>query len=447
MLATTLVENGLILTMDQDRRVIEGSVLIEGSEIKKVGDFDAESAERVIDAEGKIVMPGLVCTHTRPYRILLQAASLNNNGYSDYMQVLQNVEWPMDEELSADDTYAGTLAACLNFIKSGVTFISCVHSSQEDIGKSLDQVLSALEDSGLRGIIGFEATERHTRAQGARGMRENIRFLENLQKRDVAERKIEGMVPLGLSINVSDELLRHGNRVSNRFDVPMVIPSGKGKVDHYHNLEKFGKRTIERFRDLNILSSDTVLTHCLDLSEDEMSIIDRVGAKVSHDPIGDSLNSLGVAPVPAMRKLGISVGIGNDGYCFDGFRNLRYMHLLHKLNSGNRLTTSSMEALEMATREGAKLYGNEDKIGSVEPGKKADLVVVDSSNLPTPVTRKNAPKHIICAAGRSDVETVMVGGEILMKNGRIKTLDEKRVIEKSKQSAEKIWKSLKGLRR
>ena len=232
--------------MDQNRRVIDGSVLIKGGEIEKVGNIEEKKADNVIDAKGKVVMPGLVCTHARPYRILLRTAPLRLDDYSDYIQLLQNVLWPMDEELSSDSIYDASVAAFLEFIKTGVTFVSSIHSSQDNIGKSLDEVFSALDVSGLRGIIGFEASERHTRAQGARGMRENIRFLENLEKEGTGEARVGGMVSLALSSNVSDELLKHAKRVSERFDVPIVLPAGKGKVDYYHNLEEYGKTIVER---------------------------------------------------------------------------------------------------------------------------------------------------------------------------------------------------------
>lgn len=428
--------------MDRDRRVVKGSVLTEGNEIKKVGDVGDESAGEVIDAEGKIVIPGLVCAHVHPYRILLRGTSLKIEPPTDFIQTLQRVWWPLDEKLSNKDAYLGVLGSCLEFLKTGTTFFAGIHSSQGSIGKSLDYVASAIEKAGLRASIAFEASERHTRAEGARGMKENIRFLENRRKKGLGETRVGGMVSLGASFTASDELLRHGKRVANRFDVPIVISTAEGKVDLYHNLEKHGKRTIERLRDVGLLSSNTVLAHCIHVSDDELSIIERTGAKVAHNPIGDMLNAAGVAQVLKMKGMGIPVGLGNGGYIFDAFENIRSLYLIHKSVTSDPRAISPMEALEMATIRGAELYGMGNKIGSIEPGKQADIAVINPSTLLTPLRRRNVVDHIVNTVSGSDVETVMVGGELLMQDRNIKTLDEERVMKKSKGTAEKVWKNL-----
>ncbi len=447
-MSKVLIKNGLIVTMDSDRRIIEGSVSVDGDEIQEVGEVDDQDFDDVIDAEGKIVTPGLVSTHTRPYRVFLQSAPLSLNGISDYMQLLQRVWWPMDEKLSIDEVYLGTLAAGLQFIRTGVTFISAIHSSQESIGKSLDEVSNALEEVGLKGIIGFEASERHTRAEGARGMRENVRFLENLEKKRNSGDNIRGMVCLSSSINASNELLRHGNRVSESFDVPLTIPAGIGKTDLHYNLNEHGKRTLERFRDVGILSQNTILTNGFDLDREDLDIIEKSGAKLSYDPCGGLLNSLGVPPVSEMKERNIEAGIGNGGFCFDGFENLRHSYLIHGLSMDRPIPVTPMEILEMTTIKGAKLYGVEEEIGSIEPGKKADMVIIDpSSIIPTQINRSNVVDYLVKSAQGRDVETVLIDGKIVVKNGSIKTLDEKRVIDNSKETAKKIWKKLENLKR
>ncbi|KXB06634.1 hypothetical protein AKJ51_03320 [candidate division MSBL1 archaeon SCGC-AAA382A20] len=437
-----IIENGLIVTMDRDNRIIKGSVSIKDSEIVEIGEVEKGDFDKVIEAEGKIVMPGLVCAYTRPYKVLLKGASLKIEPPSDFTQILQRIWWPMDENLSNEDTYSATLATCVEFIKSGITFFGGSHSSQGSIGKSLDDVASAVEKSGLRAYIGFEASERNTHAEGARGMRENIRFLEKRNKKCLKEPRVRGMVCLSASFTSSDELLGHGKRVANRFDVPTVISAAEGAVDPYHNLKKFGKRTIERFRDVGFLSSNTVLSHCVHVNEDELSIIKKTGAKVAHSPMGDMLNALGVSPVLEMRDMGIPVGLGVDGSSYDGFENIRSFYLLHKLLKRDPRVISSFEALKMATIEGAKLYGVENKIGSIEPGKRADVIVLNPSRVPTPINQGNVLNHIVNTVLGNDVETVIVDGDIIMENRNIKTLDEKRAIERSKETAKKVWKDL-----
>lgn len=428
--------------MDRDLRIIEGSVLIEDSEIKEIGNIEERDVDKVIDAKNKIVMPGLVCAHARPYQILLRAAPLKVETPSDFIQKLQRISWPFDESLTNEDIRISTLACCAKLIKTGFTFFAAIHSSQESIGKSLDSVASAVEKAGLRAFIGFEASERNTRAEGARGMRENIRFLENIQKEGVRDLLIRGMVGVASSFTASDELLRHGKRIANRFDVPILMSAAESGVDPYHNLENFGKRTIERFRDVGILSSNTVLANCVHVSEDELSILERTGAKVAHNPMSNMADAVGVPPVLEMRDRDISVGLGNNGYILDGFENIRTLYLLHKVNSGDPRALPPEEALKMATIEGAKLYGINNKIGSIEPGKRADIIIINPEDLPTPLQRDNVIDHIVNSIRSRDVETTIVGGDIVMKNHNIKTLEEKRAMKKTKETAKKVWKKI-----
>lgn len=421
---------------------MKGSVLIEDSEIKKIGNIEERDVDKTIDAENKIVMPGLVCAYSRPYQILLQAAPLKVEPPSDFTQKLQRISRPFDESLTKEDVEISTSACCAKLIKTGVTFFAALHSSQGTIGKSLDSVASAVEKAGMRAFIGFEATERNTRAEGARGMEENIRFLENIQKKGVRDSFIRGMVGLAASFTASDELLRHGKRVANRFDVPILMSAAEGKVDPYHNLKNFGKRTIERFRDVGILSSNTVLANCIHVNKDELSILERSGAKVAHNPMSNMRDAVGISPVLEMRERGISVGLGNNGCNWDSFENVRTLHLLHKAISGDPRVLPPEEALKMATIEGAKLYGMNNKIGSIEPGKRADIIIINPNNLPTPLRRDNVMDHLVNSVRSRDVETVLVGGKTVMKNNNIKTLEEKRAMRKSKETAKKVWKKI-----
>lgn len=441
-LTDTLIKNGLILTMDRSRRVIEGSISIEDGDIKEVGNPREDEADSIIDAEGKIVMPGLVSAYARPYRTLLRAAPLEVESPTDFTQILQRIWWPLEEEISNEDSHVATMGSCLEFIKSGITFFAGIQSSQSSIGKSLDHVASAIEKSGLRAMIAFAASERHTRAEGARGMKENVRFLEKMKKKSPDETRVGGMSGLDLSITSSDELLRHGKRVANSFDVPIVISTAEGKVDLYHNLENYGKRTIERFRDVGLLSSNTILANCVHVNKDELSIIEKTGAKIAHNPKGNMINATGVAKIPNMKERGIPVGLGNDSCIFDGFENIRLLYMVHKAATQDPRTITPMEALETATIDGAKLYEMENQIGSIEPGKKADMIIINPSNLLTPLRRDNVANYLVESADSSDIETVMVGGDLLMKNRSVKTLNEKRIRRKSIEKSKEIWENL-----
>lgn len=440
ILKSLLIKDGLIVTMSDGNRVLNGDILIEGGDIEKIGRVDNSEADEVIDAEGKIVIPGLVCGFTRPCRVMVRGADLKVEPPSDLIQNYQRIRWPLDDEVSKKHISGLTQAACLLMLRTGTTFFAGLHSSQESIGKSLDEVASAIRKSGLRALLGFEASERHTHAEGARGMRENIRFLENIGGKSWDKTRVKGMVGLDAPFVASDELLRHGKRVADEFRVPILISVAKGQVDLYHNLENYGKSTLDRLWDLGVLSDRTVLSDCVHLTEKDISIMERTESSAVLNPMSNLDYGVGTADFKSMKREEISVGLGNDGYRFNAFENLRTFYLVQKAQGRNPPSLSPMQVLRMATIESAKAYGVDDRIGSIEVGKKADITIIDSSDFPTPVSRSNVADHILNTVCEKEVETVVVDGEIVMENRNIKTLEKESVMSKSRKIAKKIWK-------
>ncbi|MBS3815800.1 MAG: amidohydrolase family protein, partial [Hadesarchaea archaeon] len=365
---------------------------------------------------------------------------------SDLAQISRRIWQPMKEEMTQSDAKASAMIACLKFIKNGVTCFASTHASgHKSIGRSLDETSSAIEEAGLRAFIGFEATESTTHAEGARGMKENVRFLEKIEKK--RKSRVQGLVSLQSSSNSSDELLRHARRVSKRFGAPITIHAAESQMDPQIDLKEHGKRTVKRLYDLDLLSRNTVLFDCVNVNEDELELIKISEAGVSHNPQGNMLSGVGIAPVPQMLEKRIPVGLGNDGYFFNEFENLRSAYLIHKLNSQDPRTITPYQALKMATIDGARLYGMENELGSIEKGKLADLIIINPDSLPTPLRRENTLRHVINSARGCDVETVITDGRLLMHEKRVITLDEEDVIKKSNKSSKKIWNKLDSIKR
>jgi len=447
-LVDLLIKNGLIVTMDKDRRILkDGSLAVENGRITAVGRGIKVKGkpEDVIDAKGKIVMPGLICSHTHLYGTLLRGAPLKIDAPTDFLQILQRVWWPMDELMTRDDAYASALIACLKFIKTGTTLFADTYSGPNSITGVLDRIADAVDKSGIRGIIAFEATERRTHAEGAKGVRENERFIKKVKKEKM--RRVRGMFSIHASFTVSDELIRYVRDIASQYKAPITIHTSEGLIDTLHNCERYGKRTVERLHDVGLLSSDVVLAHCVNVNDDELEIIKSTGAKVAHNPMSNMLNAVGAAAVPKMLKMGIPVGLGNDGYIFDGFENIRVAFLLHKVALHDPRVISPMEALEMATIRGAELYGMENEVGSLEPGKLADVIIINPSTAPTPLTHESVAGHLVNTVDGDDVETVIVGGNIVMRNRKVLTMEECEVTKISRRAAEKLWMKLGAIRR
>jgi 5-methylthioadenosine/S-adenosylhomocysteine deaminase len=448
-LADLVVKNGVLVTMDGERRILEGhTVAIENGRIVGIGkSADLERTHRsaeVLDASGCIVMPGIVCSHSHLYGMLLRGASLKITPPTDFTQILQRIWWPMDEAMGFEDAYASALVASVEFAKSGVTTFADTYSGPNCIQGVLDHIARAVEEVGIRGFIGFEATERHSRDEGFKGVQENVRFAEKAQLNP--EAKAKPLFSIHSSFTVSDDLIREVSMLANKYHARITIHTSEGLVDVHHNLSHYGKRTVERLHDIGLLGPNTVLAHCVNLNDEEIDIIAKTKTGVAHNPMSNMLNAVGVAPVLRMLERNVNVGLGNDGYVFDMFENMRSAFLLHRVYHRNPNAIDPYTILEMATINGARLYGMEKEIGSIESGKRADIIIVKPSILPTPLNASSAVGHLINTVNGDDVEHVLVDGKPVVRNKRLMTFDEDRAQQISQETASKLWARLENVK-
>jgi len=431
--------------MNDQRDIIEpGSVLIRGNKIIAVGMTEYVVSEfkegKIINANGKIVMPGLICAHTHLYAEMLRGAPLQIDPPTDFIQNLQRIWWPLDEVLTVDSAYASTLAACYEMIRTGTTTFADTYSGPESIHGSLDAIAKAVTESGMRGILAFEVTERNSPAEGANGLEENRKFIEKTNHQKDA--LVQGMYSVHASFTVSDDLLMRTRDLAGKQDALITIHTSEGLGDLYHNLNTYGKRTVERLRDTGILGSDTVLAHCVHVNEDELNLIKQAGAKVAHNPQSNMLNAVGVSPVSQMLEMGIPIGLGNDGFVFDGFEVIRAAFLLQKLHYRDPRKLAPLKALEMATIDAATCYNLKNDLGSLETGKKADIIIINPKVRPTPLDTRTVLGYLVFAGSGRDVETSIVDGQIILENNEMKTLNIEQVNHTAQAAAKSCWNKL-----
>lgn len=448
-MTSVLVKGGIIVTMDPRRRILsDHSIFIEDGKFRaigKTGDIMRDwKAEEVIDASGGIVMPGLICSHTHLYGMLLRGATLDIVPPSDFTQILQRIWWPVDESLTFDDAYASALVGCLEFLKSGTTTFADTYSGPNSIDGVLDRIAKAVDEVGIRGLIAFEATERHSRQEGEKGVQENVRFARRLRQEQRS--KVMPLFSLHASFTITDELIQSVRRLASQLAVPVTIHTSEGLGDLQHNMVRYGKRTVERLRDVGLLAPDVVLAHCVHVNGDELDIVASSGAKVAHNPMSNMLNAVGTAPVHDMLRRGICVGLGNDGYIFDGFENIRAAYLIHRVTRRDPNAMDAYTVLEMATVRGAELYGLAKELGSIELGKKADLIVIKPDVLPAPLNSDSVVGHLINSIDGDDVRTTVVDGRIIMRDRAVLTADEKAAQSKAQEAAAGLWERLKAAR-
>jgi 5-methylthioadenosine/S-adenosylhomocysteine deaminase len=435
-----LVKGGTAVTMDGKRRVVHDSaVAIEDGRIVAVGPMESAAKgfgpDEVIDARGCMVMPGLICGHTHLYGIALRGSELNVKPPSDFLQILQRIWWPVDEALTNDDAYATTLAAAIESLMNGTTCFADTYSAPNSIEGSLDEIAKASNEVGIRGIISFEATERRSAEEGNRGLKENLRFIGRRDKG-----RAMGMVSLHASFTVSDDLISRGVEASEKHRVPLTIHVSEGPNDGYHNMERYGKRTVERLHEVGLLSPRSVLAHCVHLSEKDIELIGSASASVAHNPMSNMLNAVGVASLLEMFDKGVNVCAGNDGYVFDMFENMRAAYLLQRVARRNPNRPSPKEVVEMCTVNAAKAYGLRS-LGSIEAGKQADIIVVRPSFVATPYSG-SVYGYIVNGLRGPDVRDVVVDGEVIMRNKEVLRVDVHRSEAKVLKAMDRLWRRL-----
>ncbi len=438
----TAIVDALVVTGDRELTTFpKGHVLLEGNRVVNVGEGPPpQAADRTIDGSGCVVIPGLIVAHTHLYGVLLRGAPLDIEPPTDFMQVLQRVWWPADEALTVEDARASAMSAAAEMLRSGCTFFADTYSGPSSIDGSLDAIARAITGVGMRGMIAFEATERNDPEEGRRGLLETERFARSVSGPDAL---VQAMVSVHASFTVSDELIAVSAEKARELGIPLTVHASEGLVDVYHNLERYGQRTVERLDRLSALCPSTVLAHCVHVNGHELDLIARTGTSVAHNPMSNMLNAVGTAPLREMLCRKVNVGLGNDGWVFDPFENMRAALVQHRLATGNPSATSTVEVFRMATLWGARCYGLEDRIGSIEPGKLADIVVLDASRTPTPVTCDNVIDHMVHTFSGRDVRHVFVDGVQTVADGALTKVEDRRVAEVSRTAAQAFWDRLR----
>ncbi|MFW9963232.1 MAG: amidohydrolase family protein [Candidatus Sifarchaeia archaeon] len=435
-----LIKNGMIVTGDKRGTVIpKGYVRINGSRIAEISEGEAKfTADIVIDATGCVIIPGLITAHTHLYGILLRGASLKIKPPTDFAQVLQRVWWPVDEALTLEDAYASALSAGADMLRNGSTLFADTYSGPNSIEGSLAKIAAGSKEVGIRGILAFEMTERNNPEEANRGFQEGIKFIESHKNDEL----ISGMISLHASFTVGDEIVIRSVEQAKDLDIPITVHTSEGLVDLYHNLKATGERTVERLDRLGVLGPKTVLAHCVHVNDHEIDLIAKRRASVAHNPMSNMLNAVGVAPVPAMLRKGITVGLGNDGWIYDPFENMRCALTVHRLASGNPSIIGPDDIFRMATIEGAHCYGLGNELGSIEKRKLADIVILDGSRAPTPLTSTSIIGHLVNTFSGRDVRDVIVNGKVVVKDRVLSQTTDAHVQEVSKKSAESLWSRL-----
>jgi 5-methylthioadenosine/S-adenosylhomocysteine deaminase len=429
-----IVANGIVVTEDAARRVIDrGSVAIDGRDIVDV-DTAATIAARftardTIDASGNVVMPGLINTHTHAPMVLFR-------GLADdlaLMDWLQNYIFPAEAKtVTPDFVRAGTRLAALEMIESGTTTYADMYYFEEEIGR-------VTKAAGLRGVLGqtiiqFPVPDAKTPAEG---IARTEKFVEEFRSDDLISPAIapHSMYTLDAST------LEACRALADRLHIPVIIHLAETKDEIKTSQEKHHDTPVGYLESLHFWGPRTLAAHGVHLTPSDIETLARRGVGLSHNPESNMKLASGAAPVPAMQKAGIAVGLGTDGAAsnndLDMFEAMRQAAFLHKLVSEDPRAIPAKTAIDMATIEGARAMSMEKEIGSLEAGKRADLIVVSmSAARQTPMY--DPLSHLVYVTRGDDVRTTIVNGRVVMRDRQVLTLNRDSVLSEAKAYATKV---------
>jgi putative selenium metabolism protein SsnA len=433
-----------VLTFGEDKRVIPyGAVYYEEDTIVEVGrtaDLERKypHAEK-LNAAAKIVMPGMICAHTHFYGAFARGMAIPGKPPENFMQILERLWWKVDRALTLEDSKYSTLVALIDAIRHGTTTLIDHHASPAHIDGSLDALAEAATESGLRVGLCYEVTDRNGPDGAKAGILENVRFFRRLQSDP--NPKLGASFGLHAAFTVSDETLDACLAAADGLDTGFHIHVAEDKADEADSLKKYGLRVAERLEKKGILGPQTLVAHAIHVDAYEMDAFRATKTKISHQPRSNMNNAVGVAEVEKMLDKGITIGLGNDGFTNNMFTEIHTAYLLHRVSKGDPRVMPGDRLIEMAFNNNATIASLffPKAVGALTPGAFADIILLDYVPY-TPLTDANYPWQLIFGMDGSHVTHTIAGGQMLMKDREVLTLDEVAIAAKATELSTKVWK-------
>jgi putative selenium metabolism protein SsnA len=444
-----LIRNGRLVTFGSDPQVIEdGAVAIESDQIVEVGPTSNLSARytdhEVLDADGKLILPGNICAHTHFYGTFARGMAIPGPPMKDFPEILARLWWQLDRSLDEEAVRYSTLVPLADAIRHGTTTLIDHHASNRAIDGSLDVIADAVQEAGLRVCLSYEVTDRDGPDVTEAGIRENERFIRrvrSLRESDGNEaERLAATFGLHASLTLSDATLESCVAIAEELDTGFHIHAAEGPADRDHAMEQYGLRTIDRLYQRGILGEKTIVAHAIDIDAWEMDLLRDTGTWVTHQPRSNMNNAVGVADVPAMLRGGVRLGLGNDGFSNNMFSEMKTAYLLHKSHRGDPRVLGADQVLEMAVTNNARLARTffPHPVGQLTPGAYADIILLDYQP-PTPLSDGNLPWHVIFGVDGSHVTHTICAGQLLMADRQLLTLDEEAIAARAREVAADVW--------
>ena len=421
----TLITNAYVLDMLGDEPDIKKSdILIEDNIIIKMErDLSEEIVDEKINAKNMVVMPGLVNTHTHLAMSIFR-------GYKDdrkLMDWLENAIFPVEDKLEPEDIYWNSYLSCLEMIRTGTT--TC-----NDMYFGMNKAIEAIENTGLRALVAWSITDDSIRDKVERTR-------EYAKKYNVPGSRIKVITSPHAPYSCNPDTIKLCVNLAKELNTSLHIHLSETLDEEETIRERYNKRGTEYLNDLGVFDVPVILAHGIYISDSDIEILKHVKGGIAHNPISNCKLSSGICDVVKLRKNGINVGLGTDGIgsttTLDMFEEMKTAAYLQKVNTMEPTSIKAYDILKMATIEGARVLGLDNEIGTLEPGKKADMIFIRTDKLHL-CPDNDVCTNIVYSANGADVDTVMIDGKIIMQNSKMINLDEKEVMKQVKKIAKRL---------
>lgn len=426
------------IILNKDVVILEDKI-IEIDDHEKV--LEKYPGEPIIDAGGKILMPGMICAHTHFYGLFSRGLNIPGTPPRNFTEILNKLWWPLDSSLEIEDVKYCALVCLIDAIKHGTTTLFDHHASPNCVEGSLDVICDAYYQTGVRGIVSYEVTDRYGDLGTTQSINENSRIIKKIETIEESQRLVNASFGAHAGLTISDKTLEL---------VKANLPDGYGihihvaedASDEEDSIKKSGLRVIERLDKYGLIGKDSILVHGVHLNDKEMEIIRKKEAWITHQPRSNMNNAVGIPDIEKMLELGIKVCLGNDGFSNAMWDEWRTCYLVHKLEKRDPQCMNGNLITKMAIENNSKLATHLFKkqlIGKIQPDYQADLILVDYQPI-TEVNKNNLPWHILFGFRDSMVTHTMVKGKWLMRDKKIVGLSEKDIYAKALELSKNAWK-------
>lgn len=436
-MSSILIKNAEIITMNAKEDILFGDLYIVDDRIAEIGPNLSVSADKVIDASGKTVIPGFIQTHIHLCQTLFR-------GQADDLELLDWLKqkiWPLEASHDEESIYYSAMLGIGELLQSGTTTVvdmETVHHTE--------YAFQAIAESGIRALAGKVMMDKGDevpvllREKTSRSIQESVDLLEKWHNHDNG--RIQYAFCPRFVVSCTEELLTNVRDLSAGYNVRVHTHASENANEILLVEREYGMRNVVYLDSIGLANDRLILAHCVWLDEEEKRIIKQRGVKVSHCPGSNLKLASGVAEVPSLLEKQAFVSLGADGApCnnnLDMFNEMRLAAIIQKPVHGPT-AMNARTVFRMATIGGAKAVGMEDEIGSLEPGKKADLAILNLNDFHVyPSFDIDTISRIVYSATRADVETTLVNGKILMENRKLKTVDKDIVLKEANTSIKRL---------